>query len=60
MGQVVAQLFSHCMAKPAWKPWLRAITKAETNATMIAESKAPKSSGAWRRGIFLIGFPERR
>jgi hypothetical protein len=50
-GHVAAQLLSHCAANPAWIPREVASTNAETMATMIAESRAPKTIGAKREGI---------
>ena len=50
-GQVVAQLLSHCAANPWWSPCVIAMTKPDTSATMIAESRAPKRIGAKRAGM---------
>src|SRR3569623_984947 len=50
-GQVVTQLLHHCAGNPAPIPWAVARTKADTMATIMAESSAPKRIGAKRAEI---------
>ncbi|BDX18093.1 hypothetical protein MFKK_09030 [Halopseudomonas aestusnigri] len=52
-GQVNAQLLSHAATKCSSKPWVAAITKADTKVTMIADSNAPNTIGAKRAGIAM-------
>ena len=50
---------SHCAVNPGPTPLAVAMTKAETMATMIADSMAPKSMGANRAGICIYILPWR-
>jgi hypothetical protein len=57
-GQVVAQLLVHCDRNSPPSPCVVASTKAETIATMIAERRAPKATGAYRAGMRMSGSSE--
>ncbi|GAA3530867.1 hypothetical protein GCM10022394_07680 [Zobellella aerophila] len=54
IGHVVKQLLSHCAGNPEWIPCETIRTKAETMQTIMAESKALKTTGAKRAGIRML------
>jgi len=54
IGQVVAQLFNHCIANSEWKPCEVASTKADTMQTIMADRIALNRMGAKRAGMRML------